>query len=166
MRKITSIIMLTALLCTNVHGTNQIMLFTGNANIELAQKVAEYLEIPLGSALVKEFNDGEIRIHVQESVRGQDVYIVQPTCQNDSQSVNDNLMELFLLVRTMKRASAASITAVIPYYGYARQDRKTTSRVPISAADIALLLETAGIDRLVTVDLHCGQIQGFFATYR
>lgn len=162
MRKITSIIMLTTLLCTNVHGTNQIMLFTGNANIELAQKVAEYLEIPLGSALVKEFNDGEIRIHVQESVRGQDVYIVQPTCQNDSQSVNDNLMELFLLVRTMKRASAASITAVIPYYGYARQDRKTTSRVPISAADIALLLETAGIDRLVTVDLHCGQIQGFF----
>ncbi|MBX9923198.1 MAG: ribose-phosphate pyrophosphokinase [Rhabdochlamydiaceae bacterium] len=154
--------MLTTLLCTNVHGTNQIMLFTGNANIELAQKVAEYLEIPLGSALVKEFNDGEIRIHVQESVRGQDVYIVQPTCQNDSQSVNDNLMELFLLVRTMKRASAASITAVIPYYGYARQDRKTTSRVPISAADIALLLETAGIDRLVTVDLHCGQIQGFF----
>lgn len=138
------------------------MLFSGNANKELAKKVADYLEIPLACAQVSEFNDGEIQIHIAESVRGQDVFILQPTCKSEEQSINDNLMELFLLIRTMKRASANSITAVIPYYGYARQDRKTTSRVPISAADVAMLIETAGVDRVVTVDLHCGQIQGFF----
>jgi ribose-phosphate pyrophosphokinase len=162
MGKIISIIMLTVALCVNIQASNPIMVFTGNANSELAQKVADYLDVPLGSAVIDRFNDGEIQIHVKESVRGKDIFIIQPTCQSDKQSVNDNLMELFLLVRTMKRASASSITAIIPYYGYARQDRKTTSRVPISAADISLLLETAGIDRVVTVDLHCGQIQGFF----
>lgn len=162
MGKIISIIILGITFFINAHATGQVMLFTGNANHDLAQKVADYLEIPLGSALVSEFNDGEIQIHIQESVRGQNVFIIQPTCQGINQSINDNLMELFLLVRTMKRASAGSITAIIPYYGYARQDRKTTSRVPISAADIALMLETAGIDRVVTIDLHCGQIQGFF----
>ncbi len=162
MGKIISIIILGITFFINAHATGQVMLFTGNANHDLAQKVADYLEIPLGSALVSEFNDGEIQIHIQESVRGQNVFIIQPTCQGINQSINDNLMELFLLVRTMKRASAGSITAIIPYYVYARQDRKTTSRVPISAADIALMLETAGIDRVVTIDLHCGQIQGFF----
>jgi len=162
MGKIISAIVLGLTFFINVHGASQMMLFTGNANPDLAQKVADYLEIPLSSALVSEFNDGEIQIHVEESVRGQNVFILQPTCQSRDKSINDNLMELFLLVRTMKRASANSITAIIPYYGYARQDRKTTSRVPISAADVALLLENAGIDRVVTVDLHCGQIQGFF----
>lgn len=138
------------------------ILFSGNANKELAEKVADYLEIPLGKGVVNKFNDGEIQIQIKESVRGKNVYIIQPTCLGENQSVNDNLMELFLLIRTMKRASADSITAIIPYYGYARQDRKSASRVPISAADVALMLETAGLDRIVTVDLHCGQIQGFF----
>jgi ribose-phosphate pyrophosphokinase len=146
----------------NLYAAHEIMLFTGNANYELAQKIAEELKIPLGSAVVNKFSDGEIQIHIKESVRGKDVFIVQPFCQNETQSVNDNLMELYLLIRTMKRASAESITAVIPYYGYARQDRKTISRVPISAADVALMLETAGVDRVITIDLHCGQIQGFF----
>lgn len=138
------------------------MLFTGNANYDLAKKVADYLNVSLGSVVINKFNDGEIQIHIEESVRGKDVILLQPSCQSETHSINDNLMELYLLTRTMKRASAASITAVIPYYGYARQDRKTTSRVPISAADIALMLEMAGIDRVITVDLHCGQIQGFF----
>jgi len=138
------------------------MLFTGNANPELAQKLANYLQIPLGAATVNTFNDGEIQIHIHESVRGKDIFIVQSSCRNSIQGVNDNLMELYLLIRTMKRASANRITVVIPYYGYARQDRRTTSRVPISAADIALMLEIAGVDRIITIDLHCGQIQGFF----
>ena len=131
MGKMISTAVLGVIFCINVLTAGPIMLFTGNANPDLAQKVADYLEIPLGSAIVSEFNDGEIQIHVEESVRGQNVFIIQPTCQGGNQSINDNLMELFLLVRTMKRASAASITAIIPYYGYARQDRKTTSRVPI-----------------------------------
>lgn len=139
-----------------------VVLFSGNANLPLAQKIADYLQIPIGSALVDRFNDGEIQIQIQESVRNKDVMILQSTCLSESQSVNDSLMELYLMVRTMKRASAASVTAVIPYYGYARQDRKALARVPISAADVALMLEVAGIDRLITVDLHCGQIQGFF----
>lgn len=141
---------------------NQVLLFSGNANHELAQEVANYLGVDLGKAVVNRFNDGEIQIHIDQSVRGKDVVIIQPTCPGVDQSINDNLMELYLLVRTMKRSSAQSITAVIPYYGYARQDRKTAPRVPISASDVALLLETAGVDRVITVDLHCGQIQGFF----
>lgn len=140
----------------------QVVLFSGNANLPLANKVADYLNMPLGSATVSKFNDGEIQIHVDNSVRDKDVFIIQSTCPSEKQSINDNLMELYLLIRTMKRSSAKSITAVIPYYGYARQDRKTSPRVPISAADVALMLETAGIDRVLTVDLHCGQIQGFF----
>ena len=162
MQKIISMFVMTLWLLTSLDATNQIMLFTGNANPDLAQKVADYLKIPLGAATVGKFNDGEIQIHINESVRGKDVFIVQSSCQNENQSVNDTLMELYLLVRTMKRSSANSITAIIPYYGYARQDRKTTSRVPISAADIAMMLEMAGVDRVVTIDLHCGQIQGFF----
>lgn len=142
----------------NDHG----IVFSGNANLPLAKQVAEYLNVSLGSATVNRFSDGEIQIKINESVRDKDVFIVQPTCPSASQSVNDNVMELFLLVRTMKRASASSITAVIPYFGYARQDRKSAARVPISAADLALLLEVAGVNRVLTVDLHCGQIQGFF----
>lgn len=138
------------------------ILFSGNANIPLAKEVAKYLEVPLGNATVGRFNDGEIQIVIGDNIRNKDVFILQPTASSETQSINDNLMELYLLVRTMKRSSAASITAVIPYYGYARQDRKTAPRVPISAADVALLLESAGVDRVVTVDLHCGQIQGFF----
>jgi len=142
--------------------SEQALIFSGNATMDLANKVAEYLHIPLGKALVQKFNDGEIQIQIQENVRNRDVFIIQSTCPSATQSINDNLMELFLLVRTMKRSSTGSITVVIPYYGYARQDRKTTPRVPISAADVAMLLEQAGVDRVLTVDLHCGQIQGFF----
>ena len=141
---------------------NDAILFSGNSNTSLAQEVANYLQIPLGDALVDKFNDGEIQISLQDSVRNKNVFILQSNCPSKDQSINDNIMELFLLVRTAKRASAKNITAVIPYYGYARQDRKTAGRVPISAADIALMLEVAGVDRVVTVDLHCGQIQGFF----
>lgn len=144
------------------HFCDNALIFTGNANTNLGDKIAAYLDVPLGAAKVQRFNDGEIQIQVLENVRNKDIFVLQPTCISKTQSVNDNLMELLLLVRTMKRASAASITAVVPYYGYARQDRKSAPRVPISAADIAMLLETAGVDRVITVDLHCGQIQGFF----
>lgn len=151
-----------SLVCTALYSSeDSYMIFTGNANPELAQKIADYLQIPLGAATVTKFSDGEIKIHINESVRGKDIFIVQ-SGRSNNQSVNDNLMELYLLIRTMKRASAKRITAIIPYYGYARQDRRTTSRVPISAADIALMFEMAGVDRLITIDLHCGQIQGFF----
>lgn len=144
-----------------VLGSNAV-LFTGNANPRLAHDVAQYLDVPLGRATVGRFNDGEIRISIEESVRNKEVYILQSTAVGIDQSVNDSLMELFLMIRTMKRASAKTIVAVIPYYGYARQDRKSAPRVPISAADVAMLLEEAGADRIVTLDLHCGQIQGFF----
>ena len=110
----------------------------------------------LGDCSVSKFEDGEVNIMVHENVRGKDVYIIQSTCT----PVNENLMELMLMISTMRRASARRITAVIPYYGYARQDRKMTARVPISAADVARLLEAMGVDRVVAVDLHCGQIQG------
>jgi ribose-phosphate pyrophosphokinase len=138
------------------------IIFSGNSNLPLSKEVAEYLGASLGEAKVGRFNDGEIQISVKDNVRNKDVYILQSNCPTLDMSVNDSIMELYLMVRTMKRASANQITAVIPYYGYARQDRKTTSRVPISAADIALMLEEAGVDRVVTIDLHCGQIQGFF----
>jgi ribose-phosphate pyrophosphokinase len=138
------------------------VLFSGNANLPLAENVAKYLGVNLGRIQVKKFTDGEIQIQIEQNVRNKQVFVLQPTSFSLTESVNDNMMELYLLVRALRRASAASITAVVPYYGYARQDRKTSPRVPISAADIALLLETAGIDRMVTVDLHCGQIQGFF----
>jgi ribose-phosphate pyrophosphokinase len=169
MKKLASILLLLcslalphALMASNKTFTDQAILFSGNANLPLANEVADYLKIPLGDANVSKFNDGEIQISLVDSVRNKDVFILQSTCLSNAQSINDNLMELFLLVRTAKRASAASITAVIPYYGYARQDRKTSGRVPISAADVAFMLENAGVDRVVTVDLHCGQIQGFF----
>eukprot|EP00752_Nemacystus_decipiens_P004003 g3666.t1 len=133
-------------------------IFSGNANQALAKDIAAYLGINLGRVKVDRFADGEVNVMVKENVRGKDVYIIQPTCM----PVNENLVELLLMVSTMRRSSARRITAVIPYYGYARQDRKMTARVPISAADVARLMEAMGVDRVVAVDLHCGQIQGFF----
>jgi len=134
------------------------MLFSGTANEELAHEISKYLEQPLSSAKITRFSDGEINVKIQESVRGKDVFIIQPT----SAPANANLMELLIMVDALKRSSAKSITAVVPYYGYARQDRKAEPRVPISAKLVANLMETAGITRVVTVDLHASQIQGFF----
>ncbi len=134
------------------------MLFSGTANPQLAQNIAEYLEMPLSGATIKRFSDGEINVQIGESVRGKDVFIIQPTCA----PANANLMELLIMTDALKRSSARSITAVVPYYGYARQDRKAAPRVPISAKLVADMMETAGITRVVTVDLHASQIQGFF----
>jgi len=134
------------------------MLFSGTANEELATEVSQYLDQPLSKATITKFSDNEINIKIEESVRGKDVFILQPT----SAPVNFNLMELLIMVDALKRSSARSITAVVPYYGYARQDRKAEPRVPISAKLVANLMETAGITRVVTVDLHASQIQGFF----
>ena len=133
-------------------------LFSGSANPEFAAKVGDYLGIPVSNATLKKFSDGEISVQITESVRGQDVFIIQPTCA----PANDNLMELLIMVDALKRSSAKSISAVIPYYGYARQDRKAAPRVPITAKLTADLLEAAGITRVVTIDLHAAQIQGFF----
>lgn len=137
-------------------------LLSGNSNQNLSQEVAYILGVNLSKASVGRFQDGEIKIKIDENIRGKEIYILQSICSSLDASVNDNLMELFLLVRSCKRASAKKITAVIPYFGYARQDRKLEERVPISAADIAMLLEMAGVDQIITLDLHCGQIQGFF----
>jgi ribose-phosphate pyrophosphokinase len=134
------------------------MLFSGTANEPLAQEVSKYLDQPLSKAKITRFSDNEINIKIEESVRGKDVFIVQPT----SAPANFNLMELLIMVDALKRSSAKSITAVVPYYGYARQDRKAEPRVPISAKLVANLMETAGITIVVTVDLHASQIQGFF----
>lgn len=136
----------------------KLKIFTGNANPELAKEICDYLGLPLGEAFVGRFNNGEVQIMIDESVRGKDVFIVQPT----SFPVNDNLVELLVMADALKRASARHITAVVPYYGYARQDRKTRGREPITAKLVADLMQTAGITRLVTIDLHAGQIQGFF----
>lgn len=133
-------------------------LFSGNGNMSLALEIARHLGINLGKATVGRFADGEVNVVINENVRGKDVYVIQPT----SPPVNDNIMELLLMVSTLRRASARRITVVIPYYGYARQDRKMQARVPISAADVARLMEAMGVDRVIAVDLHCGQIQGFF----
>eukprot|EP01041_Mallomonas_annulata_P003314 gene3314-6564_t len=135
-----------------------IKIFTGNSNKPLAKDIADHLGMGLGKVLVGRFADGEVNVVINENVRGKDVYIIQPT----TPPTNETLMELLLMISTMRRASARKITAVIPYYGYARQDRKMQARVPISAADVARLLEAMGVDRVVAVDLHCGQIQGFF----
>jgi len=120
------------------------------------------LGVAATQAEIKRFNDGETAIQILESVRNTDVYILQPTCASPGATVNDNLMELLLLISAARRASASRVTAVVPYYGYARQDRKERSRVPISAADVARMIETMGADRVIAVDLHCAQIQGFF----
>src|SRR5882762_9528576 len=136
----------------------ELKLFSGNANRALAEEIAQYLHVPVSDAEVTRFSDGEIYVQVNENVRGADVFLIQPTCP----PVNDTLMELLIMVDAMRRASASRITAVLPYYGYARQDRKVQPRVPISARLVADLLEAAGIDRLLALDLHAGQIQGFF----
>jgi ribose-phosphate pyrophosphokinase len=135
-----------------------IKLFTGNANRVLAREIADFLDMPLGDATVSNFSDGEIMVHLNENVRGSDIFVIQSTCM----PVNKNLMELLIMIDALKRASARRITAVIPYYGYARQDRKAAPRVPISARLVADLLSAVGIHRVLTIDLHAGQIQGFF----
>lgn len=136
----------------------RLRIFSGNSNRHLAEEIAAYLGLALGDAFVGRFNNGETQVMIEESVRGADVFIVQPTCE----PVNDTIMELLFMVDAVKRASAANITAVIPYYGYARQDRKTRGREPISAKLVANLLTVTGVTRVVTMDLHAGQIQGFF----
>lgn len=136
----------------------EIKIITGNANVDFAQKVAGELGTNIADSQVTHFSDGEINLNISETVRGQDVFIIQPTCS----PVNDNLMEILILIDAVKRASAGRINAVIPYYGYARQDRKTKAREPITAKLVANLLTTAGADRVITMDLHAGQIQGYF----
>jgi ribose-phosphate pyrophosphokinase len=137
----------------------ELKLFTGNANRALAEEIAQYLRVAVCDAEVTRFSDGEVYVQVNENVRGADVFIIQPTCP----PVNDTLMELLIMIDAMKRASAHRITAVLSYYGYARQDRKVQPRVPISAKLVADLLEAAGVDRVLALDLHAGQIQGFFS---
>ena len=137
---------------------SHIKIFTGNANPELAKEICDYLGIDLGDSVVSKFSDGEINVEIDESVRGKDVYIVQPTCEPG----NEHIMELLIMVDAIRRASARRITAVIPYYGYARQDRKSRGREPITAKLIANLLTKAGCRRVLTMDLHAQQIQGFF----
>ncbi|MBF0565971.1 MAG: ribose-phosphate pyrophosphokinase [Nitrospirae bacterium] len=136
----------------------EIKLLTGNSNKLLAEEVSNHLNIPIIDTTVKTFSDGEISIQINENVRGDDTFVIQSTCT----PVNNNLMELLLMIDALKRASAGRITAVIPYYGYARQDRKVQPRVPISSKLVADLIEVAGTHRVLTIDLHAGQIQGFF----
>ena len=138
---------------------NKLRIFSGNANPDLAREIAAYLGTTVGDAVINRFNNGEVQVMINESVRGKDIFIVQPTC---GPSVNDNVMELLIMADAFKRASASYITAIIPYYGYARQDRKARGREPITAKLMADLLESAGITRVVTIDLHAAQIQGFF----
>lgn len=137
---------------------NNIRIFTGNANPEMAHKICDHLGLTLGQALVTAFSDGEIRVEIGDNVRGRDVFLIQSTCP----PANHNLMELLIMIDAVKRASARRITAVIPYFGYARQDRKVAPRVPITAKLVADLISTAGAQRILTLDLHVGQIQGFF----
>jgi ribose-phosphate pyrophosphokinase len=138
---------------------SQLMVFTGNANPDLAAEITAHLSLPLGKAVVGQFSDGEVMTEIQENVRGRDVFVVQPTCA----PTNDNLMELLVMIDALRWASAKRITAVIPYFGYARQDRRPRSaRVPITARLVAKMIGTAGADRVLTVDLHADQIQGFF----
>lgn len=137
---------------------NEVKLITGNANRPLALKVSQYYGMPLTDATVTTFSDGEIMVQINENIRGADVFVIQPTCA----PVNHNIMELLLIIDALKRASARRITAVIPYYGYARQDRKVQPRVPISSKLVADLITAAGANRLIAIDLHAAQIQGFF----
>src|SRR3982751_4126329 len=137
---------------------DKLKVFTGRANPELAQKICSHLQIPVGRGRTELFPDGELTVKVEEDVRGRDCFVIQPT----SHPVNAHLMELMIWIDCLRRASAKQITAVIPYFGYARQDRKDEGRVPITAKLVANLLETAGADRVVSVDLHAAQVQGFF----
>src|SRR6478672_11819790 len=140
----------------NVHG---MMIFSGNAHPALAERIADHLGIPLGKARVGRFSDGETLVEIQENVRGREIFLVQSTCAPS----NDNLMELIIMADALRRASAARITAVVPYFGYARQDRRVrSSRVPITAKIVADMMASVGISRIVTADLHADQIQGFF----
>ncbi|MEE8398813.1 MAG: ribose-phosphate pyrophosphokinase [Desulfobacterales bacterium] len=133
-------------------------IFSGNSNPNLSKKICDYLNLPLGDAKVRRFSDGEIQIEINDNVRARDIYVIQSTCC----PVNDSLVELLLMIDAFKRSSAKKITAVMPYFGYARQDKKVAPRVPISAKLVANLLTVAGTDRVITMDLHAGQIQGFF----
>lgn len=142
----------------NISPTHDIKLFTGRSNPKLAGEIAKYLGTSIAPMIVKNFADGEIYVQVQESIRGDDVFVIQPLCN----PVNENLVELLIIIDAFKRASAKTITAVIPYYGYARQDRKTSGREAITAKLVADVLTTAGADRILAMDLHTGQIQGFF----
>ena len=137
---------------------NGMSVFSGNSNITLAQNISDYLSLHLGRAKINRFSDGEIQVEIQENVRRQEVFVIQSTCA----PVNDNLFELLLMIDALKRSSASYITAVIPYFGYARQDKKVAPRVPISAKLVADLLTQTGVHRVITLDLHAGQIQGFF----
>lgn len=138
---------------------NDLIIFSGNSNPELAKKICDYLDMPLGGAKVKNFSDGEIQIEINENVRLKDVFVIQSTCS----PVNDNLVELLMMIDALNRSSASRINAVMPYFGYARQDKKVAPRVPISAKLVADMLTTAGAGRVITMDLHAGQIQGFFS---
>lgn len=140
------------------YNLKSLKIFAGNSNKELAKEICKYLGVPLGEADVSRFPDGEIKVKIEESVRGLDVFIIQSTCP----PTNENLMELLIMIDALRRASAGRITAVIPYYGYARQERKTRPREPITAKLVANLLVSAGANRVLTMDLHAGQIQGFF----
>lgn len=142
----------------DMEDTSKLKIFTGNAHPALAREISDYIGVPLGKAICGRFNNGEIQVMINESVRGKDCFIIQPT----GAPVNDNLMEMLIMVDALKRASARHITVVVPYYGYARQDRKTRGREPISSKLVADLMSTAGVTRVVTMDLHAGQIQGFF----
>ena len=133
-------------------------IFSGSANVEFSKKISKYLSLPLSDCSIRRFSDGEISFQIGESVRGKDVFVIQPTCA----PTDSNLMELLIMSDALKRSSANSITAIIPYFGYARQDRKAAPRVPITAKLVANMIQTAGVDRVVTMDLHAGQIQGFF----
>lgn len=137
---------------------DKLRIFTGNAHPELAKDICDYLKVDLSDVLVSRFSEGEIRVKINENVRGKDVFVVQPTCPPS----NENIMELLIMIDALKRASALRITAVVPYFGYARQDRKDQPRVPITAKLVANLLTVAGANRVLTMDLHAGQIQGFF----
>jgi len=141
---------------TNQNG--KALVFSGRANLDLAKSICEYMDVPLGKTIIRDFSDKEIYVRIEENVRGGDVFIIQPTCTPG----NTNIMELLIMIDALRRSSAKRITAVIPYYGYARQDRKCEPRVPITAKLVADLLHTAATDRVLTVDLHAGQIQGFF----
>ncbi len=141
-----------------MYGFGSIKILTGNSNRDLAEEIANYLDVPLARTEVKRFSDGETSVEIAENVRGTDAYVIQSTCS----PVNDNLMELLLLIDALRRASARRITAVVPYFGYARQDRKVAPRVPISAKLVANLIVAAGANRALCMDLHAGQIQGFF----
>src|ERR1041385_3383408 len=137
---------------------NKLKVFSGRGNVPLAEKIAQCLGDPLGKITLQNFPDGEFLARIDEDVRGRDVFVVQPTCH----PVNENIMELLIILDSLRRASAARISAVIPYYGYARQDRKDQGRVPITAKLVANLVTEAGADRVLTMDLHAAQIQGFF----